>query len=115
MAKHNGMPAERNYHYEQLLCQAIRQHRVVRLQYENDLHFRTFHPYIVYREASGHIYVGGMRIHDEAAIFKAPAPRKFEVGLIASLDVTQEVFKVDYRFNSDRDKAREIVCAIDRI
>jgi len=109
-------PAPRDYYLERQLCQAMRERRVVRLRYDTELHYRSFHPYIVYREAEGRVLVGGIRSHDERDIFKAPAPRRYEVGRISELSVTDETFRIDPRFDSERPEfSNEIVCSIDRI
>lgn len=116
MKRKHTKPAPRNYYLEQQLCQAMRQRCVVRLRYDEELHYRTFHPYIVYREAEGRILVGGIRAHDEAAIFKPPAPRRYEVGRISELKVTEETFRIDPRFDSERPEfSNEVICSIDRV
>ncbi|HKK07177.1 MAG: WYL domain-containing protein [Gammaproteobacteria bacterium] len=116
MKRKQAEPAPRDYFLEQQLCRAMRDRRVVRLRYDTDLHYRTFHPYIVYREAEGRILVGGIRAHDEADIFKAPAPRRYEVGRISEFKVTDETFQIDPRFDSERPEfSNEVICSIDRV
>lgn len=113
--KRQRAPVARDYFIEQQLCRAIRQRLAVRFLYENELTYRIFNPYIVYKEAEGRVLVGGIRVHDESEIFKPAAPRRYEVGRINRLELTQEQFTVDHRFSSDRDEfSTEVVCSIDR-
>lgn len=106
MERHRtARPAARNYHHEQQLCLAVKQHRQVRIRYEHDLHYRVFQPYVVYRTPEGRVLVGGIRVRDESAWYKPAGPRKFEVGLISDLQVTDVVFAPD-RFNADKPEFR---------
>ncbi len=108
-------PAERNYHLEQQLCMAVQQRRVVRLRYEHDLHYRRFEPYVVYRAPEGRVLVGGIRTRDEKVLHKKPGPRRFEVGLITDLQVTDERFEIDPRFNADKEEfTRDPLCSVAR-
>lgn len=102
MALHNIIPAERNYEIESQLGMAIRERKVVRLRYDLDMHYRTFEPYIVFKALDGRILVGGFRVQDESNLFKKPGARKFEVGLITSLMISDEIFVPNPKFKSNR-------------
>lgn len=106
-------PAERNYYLEQQLCLAIQQRREVRLRYEHDLHYRRFQPYVVYRDPDGRVLVGGIRTRDEKALHKKRGPRRFEVGLITDLQLTEETFEADPRFNAEKAEfTRDPLCSV---
>jgi len=109
-------PAERNYQYEQLLSNAIKQHRRVRIRYEYDVHYRVLEPYILHKNEEKRVIIGGIRIKDEGKPNKEPAPCKYEVGLITDLVVLNDTFEVDRRFSSYRPKYKdlEVFAAIDR-
>ncbi len=108
-------PIARDYFLEQQLCRAIRERKAVRFLYDNEQTYRILNPYIVYKEAQGRVLVGGVRVYDESEIFKPAAPRRYEVGRIARLELTDEHFSIDHRFSSDRDEfSNEMICAIDR-
>jgi len=108
------VPAERNYEIESQLGVAIRDRKVVRLRYDLDMHYRTFEPYIVFKALDGRILVGGFRVQDESNLFKKPGARKFEVGLITSMMVTDEFFVPNPKFNSHRKEFRNgVVYAVD--
>ena len=102
MALLNIIPAERNYEIESQLGITIRERKVVRLRYDLDMHFRTFEPYIVFKALDGRILVGGFRVQDESNLFKKPGARKFEVGLITSLMISDEFFVPNQKFKSNR-------------
>ena len=96
----NSDAAERDFEVEAELCHAIRERRVVRLRYDLDLRDRVFEPYVIFQEPSSRVMVGGRRVLDENDLFKPPAMRQFEVGLINSLEITEENFEPDERFDS---------------
>jgi len=105
----------RDYEVEKELAYAIRNRRVVRLRYDLDLRDRVFEPYVLFREASGRVMVGGRRVLDENDLFKPPAMRQFEVVLINNIEVTEEAFEVDKRFDSrNLALSNEIFESVDR-
>jgi hypothetical protein len=116
MAAANPIPAERNYQYEQLLSNAIHQHRKVRLRYHYNVHYRVFDPYILFKDEDRRIIIGGIRTTDERKPDKEPAPCKFEVGLITDLEVLSIPYDVSRRFSSYRPKYLnlEVLSAVDR-
>lgn len=114
MPLQNIIPAERNYEIESQLGLAIRERNVVRLRYDLDMHYRTFEPYIVYKALDGRILVGGFRVQDESNLFKKPGARKFEVGLITSLIVSDEFFVPNKKFKSNRKEFRNgVIYSVD--
>jgi hypothetical protein len=116
MSAASQIPTERNYQYEQLLSTAIKQHRKVRLRYRYDIHYRLFDPYILFKDETGRVTVGGIRTTDERNPEKQPAPCKYEVGLITDIEVLTEPYDVDRRFSSYRPKYLnlQVLSAIDR-
>ncbi len=114
MALQNTVPAERNYEIESQLSLAIRDRKVVRLRYDLDMHYRTFEPYIIFKAFDGRILVGGFRVQDESNLFKKPGARKFEVGLITSLMISDEFFVPNKKFKSSRKEFRSgVISAVD--
>jgi len=110
----NIVPAERNFEIESQLALAIRERKVVRLRYDLDMHYRTFEPYIVFKALDGRILVGGFRVQDESNLFKKPGARKFEVGLITSLMISDEYFVPNQKFKSKRKEFRNgVISAVD--
>lgn len=109
-------PAERNYHYEEQLSNAIKKHRRVRIRYKYDVHYRILEPYILFKDEEKRIIIIGIRIKDEGNPHKQPTPCQYEVGLITDIVVLNETFEVDRRFSSYRPKYKdvEVFAAIDR-
>lgn len=114
MASIKKQPAKRDYQLEAQLRTAIQQRKVVRFRYEFDLHYRVFAPYVLYKSRESRVLIGGNRIADEGDLTKKPALRKYEVGLITSLEVTDGTFKVDNRFVTNKHgSSSEIMYAVD--
>jgi len=114
VALQNIIPAERNYEIESQLGIAIRERKVVRLRYDLDMQYRTFEPYIVFKALDGRILVGGFRIQDESNLFKKPGARKFEVGLITSMLISDEFFVPNPKFKSNRNEFQNgVIFAVD--
>ncbi len=114
MALQKIVPAERNYEIESQLSLAISDRKVVRLRYDLDMHYRTFEPYIIFKALDGRILVGGFRVQDESNLFKKPGARKFEVGLITSLMISDEFFVPNQKFKSSRKEFRNgVISAVD--
>jgi len=114
VALQNIIPAERNYEIESQLGLAISERKVVRIRYDLDMHYRTFEPYIVFKALDGRILVGGFRIQDESNLFKKPGARKFEVGLITSMLISDEFFVPNPKFKSNRNEFRNgVIYAVD--
>lgn len=108
------VPVERNYEIESQLGTAISDRKVVRLRYEFDMHYRSLEPYIVYKDVDGRILVGGFRVKDDANLFKKPAARKFEVGLINDLQLTDDIFVPNDNFRSTRNEFKlGVIYAVD--
>jgi hypothetical protein len=100
MPAENRRPAERNYAFEQQLTNAIAQRRRIRFRYQYDVHYRVFDPYILFKDNEGRHIIGGVRLKDESKPMKKPAPCKYEVGLITAIEVSDNNFNVDTRFNN---------------
>jgi hypothetical protein len=106
----------RNYLLEQKLCDAIKRHRVVRLQYKNQPYSRTFNPYGVYRSTKDKILVCGTQTKDDSQPFKEAEPHNFEVELISALTIIDQTFKYDDRFDPTSEAYREgFICVIKRL
>lgn len=104
-------PASRNHSAEKLLCQAINDKLTVTFKYDNS--DRTFNPYIVYTADTGKTLVHGQLIADSKKRIFNPEPRKFEIGLIQRLQITEKSFAVDRRFVSSREEYRTgTICVV---
>jgi len=112
----NKKPAERKYEFEQTITNAIAQRRRIRFRYEYDVHYRIFDPYIFFKDKDGRHIIGGVRVKDESKPVKKPAPCKYEIGLITDIQVSNNSFTVDTRFNTILSKynSLEVLCSIDR-
>ena len=105
----------RNLTLENQLCSAIKRHRVIRLRYKSQNYYRTFEPYIIYRSTKENILVGGMQTKDDSRPFKESEPHNFEVEQISSLQITEETFKYDSRFDpTGKEYCNGIFCVIQR-
>ena len=94
-----------------------RHDRLVRrvFAFDLDLRDRVFEPYVLFKDKQGRVMVGGRRVLDENDLFKPPAMRQFEVGLVNNLEVTEETFEVDPGFSSKGlSVSSEILEAADR-
>ncbi|HEB59399.1 MAG TPA: WYL domain-containing protein [Gammaproteobacteria bacterium] len=100
MADNNSGALEGSSQVEQDLILSIREHRIVRLRYDLDIRDRVFEPYVLFKDSQGRVMVGGRRVLDENDLLKPPAMRQFAVELINALEVTEETFEVDDRFDS---------------
>lgn len=108
----------RHYTLERQLCEAIKKHQVIRLQYKNQYYSRTFNPYIVYHSPSDsdRILVAGTQTKDDSQPLKGATPHKFEVQLISALTITDKTFEYDTRFDPALDEYRNgIICVIKRL
>ena len=112
----NIKPAERNYEFEQTLTNAIAQRRRVRFRYQYDVHYRLFDPYILFKDNEGRHIIGGVRVKDESKPIKKPAPCKYEIGLITDIQVSDNNFAIDSRFNTVLSKYTklDVLSSIDR-
>ncbi|MFZ1701417.1 MAG: hypothetical protein WBO10_16070 [Pyrinomonadaceae bacterium] len=103
-----------NYEIQQALCNAIAKHFVVQLKYEDDLRLRTVEPCAVYKSTQDKILLTGTQTaNPNASMLYRPSPRNFELDQIKQLNVTDETFKMDLRFDTRGPKfAPGIICAI---
>jgi hypothetical protein len=106
----------RNHLLEQKLCDAIKRHQVVRLQYKNQLYSRTFCPYVIYKSAKDKILVAGWQMVDDSKPAKAPEWHNFEVELISAFGVTDKTFRFDDLFDpTNKAYDNGIICIIKRL
>jgi len=106
----------RNRILEHKLCDTIKKHYVVRLKYKDQFYSRTFEPYIVYRSTKDKILVSGYQTKNDSKPFKKSEFHHFEVALISSLKITDEIFKIDIRVDlTDERYGDDIICKIKRI
>lgn len=103
----------RNYTLEKALCEAIKKHLIVRLQYKKELFWRTFEPYAVYESTKDKILVAGSQTKNDSKPLEPAEPRNFEPSLISSLKLTDKIFKYDVRFDRyDKKFAHGFICVI---
>ncbi len=106
----------RNYTLEKKLCDAIARHRIVRLRYKNQTHWRTFEPYVIYRSTKDNILVAGWQTKDESDLSKKPVWHNFEVELISAFEMTDKIFNFDVEFNFANPIYKNgVVCIIKRV
>jgi hypothetical protein len=111
--KQEPPPAPRNIPFENLLCQAIRELRVVEIRYETDRLFRTYEPAAVFPTSKGKTCVSGVQLTDPNDPVDQHEPHDFEVGKIAELRLTDTKFQPDPRFDRFGSKYKHgIICSI---
>lgn len=111
--KQEPPPAPRNQGFENLLCQAIRERRVVELRYDDDAQFRRFEPAAVYNTAKHKICVSGVQLTNPNEPGDEQGPHNFEVGKIADLTLTDVNFQPDPRFDRfDAKYKNGIICCV---
>ncbi len=105
--------ASRNPVIETILCEAIKQRRVVSFRYRRDLRRREFAPFSVYRSPVGKICTSGNVIKNANDLNARLGPHNFEIGLIHGLSLTLETFVPDPRFARNHAKYRSgIICSV---
>jgi hypothetical protein len=106
MTRSAKAPAARNIGFERLLCDAIRQRRLVALRYRDDVTERLFGPDAVYEAPTGKTLVDGMQIQALSGWESDNALRSFEVGRLRSVRLTDEPYvprpvdRLDERYRS---------------
>ena len=84
----------------------------VTLRYEDDSANRLFEPTAVYRSTKDKVSVSGTQIRNPEKPQDGFEPRNFEVGKIRSLQLTDQQFTPDPRFDrSDEKYAHGIICS----
>ncbi len=112
-AKREPPPAPRNLNFETLLCQAIRERRVVEFKYDDDLQSRTFEPAAVYTSAKNKVCVSGVQLTDRNDPIDQHKPQNFEVGKMTTLRITDANFQPDPRFDRRDVKYKNgIICSV---
>jgi hypothetical protein len=105
------LPAPRKLEFENLLCQAIAETRVVLLRYDADFADREYLPGAVYQTTNNKISVTGFQRRDGNAPFYPPSVHVFEVGKMTSLRLTDERFQQDMRIDRLDPRYRKgIIC-----
>ena len=105
--------APRNLIFETRLCDAIRARVIVKLKYEDDTAYRTFEPHAVYCSTKDKYCVAGQQVDNPTDPIERDVPKNFEVGKISALQVTDDPFTPDPRFDRyDAKYANGIVCSI---
>lgn len=92
-------PARRRQDFEQALCRAIASLKLVILSYGDDIKSRIFAPYAVYRSTTDKILVSGAELATPSASIDQQVPKNLEVGRITKLQITDDDFSLDPRFN----------------
>lgn len=107
---------ERNPIIEQHICNAIKTRHRIKFRYDDELNYRTFEPYIIYKSTRQNYLVYGIQTYDSAKPLQGKAPRNFEIYYIQSLSTLDELFLPDIQFRSASfENNLGIVCAIDRV
>ena len=91
----------RNFITESQLILAIRKHRVVHFNYQNQLYTRAFEPYIIYYSPTdpNKVLVGGTQTKNNLKPLEQPSPLNFEIVDISWLTISDSVFDYDSRFD----------------
>lgn len=115
--KKESRPAIRRLDLEKTLCDAIKEQKIVHLRYGNEFHSRTFEPYIIYKSSTDKILVHGIQTKDDSKPLKPAKKHNFEIGLINSLSITDNIFSPDTKFSSFEKEYSSlyVFCAIDRL
>jgi uncharacterized DUF497 family protein len=90
---------QRNYQFEQELCNAISKRVLVKLKYDTDTAERTFACHGVYYSTNAKVLVVGTQIDNPAEPSENNQPRNFEIGKLTSISLTEIAFIPDERFN----------------
>jgi len=116
MTSKDGEPVEiasRNSENEKILCDAIRNRRLVSFRYKNDLRYREFAPIAVYRSPIGKVCASGEVIKNYNNSLARLGPHNFEIGLMYGLTLTLDIFVPDTRFRRSDAKYRSgIICSV---
>lgn len=111
IAPPKDQPAPRNPVIEQALCSAIRNGVLAELLYEDDVHSRSFAPYVVYRTSTGKVCVFGMQVNPSSPSSRND-PHIFEVGRIRHVNLTTTHFNRDARFDLSNARYRDRICPL---
>ena len=107
------LPERRQTSFEAILCRAIRERLLVRLEYDQDFASRLFAPHAVYRSTRNKINVSGMQIDNPMQPLDRLAPRIFEVGRIRSVEIIMHHFQPDPQFTRSDPRYRNgIICSV---
>ena len=111
--KQEDRPALRKLHFEQQLCEAIRARKLVEIRYEDDLTYRLFAPYAVYKSTKDKVNVSGTQVSNPSQPLDRNEPRVFEVGKITDMRITDSVFTPDSRFDRFDPRYKDgIICSV---
>lgn len=77
-----------------MLCEAIRQEKLVSLKYPGDTQAREFEPGIIFQSSMDKIEVFGHQLTNPNVVDGSMQPRSFEIGKIISLSMTEKPFVV---------------------
>ena len=101
--------------WQQTLCEAIANKRLVELRYQRDLLNRTFAPHAVYRTTKDNLCVAGTQlVNANKPLDGRNEPRNFELDEIRDLRVTDDCFTPDSRFDRFDPKYKNgIICCIE--
>lgn len=105
--------AARRVDLESLLCEAICSRKRIYLRYQNEFQRRTFEPYIVYQLPTGKIIVHGMQTKDDSNPAQGKSLRSFEVGLLSSVILIEELFEhEDFFAPPETEIGMKVICSI---
>lgn len=109
------MAVSRDFQSETTLCKAVAGRFEVNLHYKSDAAARTFRPHIVHQSKKTQKWlVEGVMTKNPNKPSDAPDWRAYEIGLIRSLAVTDNVFQPNRDFSSFGDDYWNVRCAVDR-
>ncbi len=98
-AKPKDPPAPRKRDLEGKFCAAIKAKLRVELRYEDDTLWRLYDPHGVFKSTDDKILTTGTQIRNPNQAADESGPRHFEVGRISAVQVTDQPFTVDPRFD----------------
>jgi pSer/pThr/pTyr-binding forkhead associated (FHA) protein len=99
--------------WQQPLCQAISKRKSVDLRYKNDLQYRRFDPYAVYRSTKDNLCVSGLQTKNNNKPLDPAEPRVFDLSEIKDVRITDASFIPDSRFDRHDPRYKNgIICSV---
>lgn len=95
------------------LCKAIKEHRVIKFQYDNAFTFREVQPYALFVSIKDKTLLHAFQLVDESKPRQDPASRNFEIDKIGRLQLTDNFFEPDHSFSINKiDICQTLICTI---
>ena len=102
-------PPLRRFDLEQMICDAIRERRLLSVVYGHAVEPQTFAPYVLYCEPGKRIVVGGCEIGRRRTTW-----RGFEVASVRGVGTSERRFALSGAFDSrSRYRIEDIIAAVD--